>query len=412
MLLCESGAVDEKVLDDMLKSSKQMYVDKHHSREIFQITTGKMAGYWKTYLGSERKQVVRRNYDDLLDVVYEYYRFQERDYSTIFKEWLNYHSRKANLSPRSYRDYEDLYRILGVDIGSKKITAITDEDIENIIIRAASSGSIGSARLKRAFSVVRNVFAYAKRHRYVQEDPTELIDIEVYFKDCRSSRKRSDTDKEFTPDELQLIRWDILSSKHAQALPTALMALLASYTGMRAGELPALRWSDIVTDRDGQQYIHIHRQQSLCDSTYTELPYTKDERRDPHGGRYFPITPLIQDILNLIRDRLGECDEGFIFHDHGTWIKKDTYEQNLSRRCERLGITKGNNHAFRMALNSQLIDLGLSSAERAVLLGHTVRTNEQVYSLAGTHRVRRLAAKLTDSTTYSHLLTQKEMQAV
>ena len=184
--------------------------------------------------------------------------------------------------------------------------------------------------------------------------------------------------------------------------PSPLMTLLARYTGMRAGELPVLRWSDIVTDRDGVRYIHIHRQQSKVNgSTFEELPFTKDERSNPHGGRYFPVTDQIQQVLDLIQERIPMCEKGYLFHLNGVPISKDSYEQNLSRRCKRLGIPKGNNHAFRMALNSELIDLGFSTAERAVLLGHTVRTNEQVYSLAGTHRVRGIGKRLKEKNTYS-----------
>ena len=113
------------------------------------------------------------------------------------------------------------------------------------------------------------------------------------------------------------------------------------------------------------------------------------------------MTDQIQQVLDLIQERIPMCEKGYLFHLNGVPISKDSYEQNLSRRCKRLGIPKGNNHAFRMALNSELIDLGFSTAERAVLLGHTVRTNEQVYSLAGTHRVRGIGKRLKEKSTYS-----------
>ncbi len=39
-----------------------------------------------------------------------------------------------------------------------------------------------------------------------------------------------------------------------------------------------------------------------------------------------------------------------------------------------------NNHAFRIAFNSRLIDLGFNARERALVLGHAVETNERFYS--------------------------------
>ena len=62
-------------------------------------------------------------------------------------------------------------------------------------------------------------------------------------------------------------------------------------------------------------------------------------------------------------------------------MQADSYEQNLRRRCKRLEISTSNNHAFRIAFNSKLIELGFSAAERALILGHEVQTNENHYSV-------------------------------
>jgi len=67
----------------------------------------------------------------------------------------------------------------------------------------------------------------------------------------------------------------------------------------------------------------------------------------------------------------------YLFHDKGAsgMIFKDSYELNLRRRCKRLECILTNNHAFRMAFNSKLIEYGFSFADRALILGHDVQTN-------------------------------------
>lgn len=146
---------------------------------------------------------------------------------------------------------------------------------------------------------------------------------------------------------------------------------------MRSGELCALHWEDVEAN-----YIRIHRQQLLDNSVKGqrrsyEVQYTKDERKRPHGGRRFPITLQIKEILILAKGLEG--DSLYIFHEaDGEWIKKDGYEHYLSKRCHALGIKTTNNHAFIMALNSLLILQGFSSAGRALLLGHSVETNERL----------------------------------
>lgn len=49
-----------------------------------------------------------------------------------------------------------------------------------------------------------------------------------------------------------------------------------------------------------------------------------------------------------------------------------------------------NNHAFRIAFNAKLINMGLSALERATILGHRVETNEHHYSLTDERRLEEI----------------------
>lgn len=170
------------------------------------------------------------------------------------------------------------------------------------------------------------------------------------------------------------------------------MTLLASETGMRAGELSAVLKSDISGG-----FIHVHRQllRNENDGHYVffEVEYTKDEKKHPHGGRYIPITPECQEIIDLALLLPGDSDHLFHYSD-GRTVTTDTYEQNLSRRCSRLGIETTNNHAFRVAFNSRLIERGFSPADRALILGHAVETNERNYSVSDRRRLDDIRKRL------------------
>ena len=55
----------------------------------------------------------------------------------------------------------------------------------------------------------------------------------------------------------------------------------------------------------------------------------------------------------------------------------------LKRLCTSLNLKVTNNHALRMSLNSNvLIPLGISVADRAAMLGHSIETNLKFYSFA------------------------------
>ena len=195
--------------------------------------------------------------------------------------------------------------------------------------------------------------------------------------------------------------------------PRALMTLMAEHTGMRIGELTALHKSDIDLERG---FIHVHRQQhkylnSEGHLVYEEVPYTKDEKKHPHGGRRVPLLPESRRVIKLAMNLPGESE--YLLHDDaGKMITEDSYNQNLRKRCQRVvrqirnnkdldddskRVVENmptNNHAFRVAFNSRLIDLGLSARERALILGHAVETNERFYSKRDERTLESIASRL------------------
>ncbi len=217
----------------------------------------------------------------------------------------------------------------------------------------------------------------------------KYITYDDYAKDCDLSKKR-DEERAFSEKECGSLRQDALEHKDN---PRSLMRLFAMATGVRVGELSALTWDDVL---DG--YVHVHQQQVRDTSgghqVFVDVGYTKDERKHPHGGRYIPKTPQVEEVLALAEKLPGSS--GYIFHDStGNPISKDSYMQHLRRTCKRLGIETSNNHAFRVAFNSKLIEKDLSSADRALILGHAVQTNEQKYSVSDSRRLESIKQRIS-----------------
>ena len=52
------------------------------------------------------------------------------------------------------------------------------------------------------------------------------------------------------------------------------------------------------------------------------------------------------------------------------------------------------NHAFRIAFNSRLIELGFSASDRALILRHEVQTNGAHYSLTDKRRLDEIKKRL------------------
>lgn len=244
--------------------------------------------------------------------------------------------------------------------------------------------------LKKVVQYIKATFAFAMKKGYCTSNPAQSADPSDYYKDCDLTRKSAE-EKEFSEHELTLLHDDLMKDA---SNPRALMTLLAMETGMCPGELAAIHKSDVENE-----FLHIHRQQILdkkadTGQRYYEVPYTKDEKMRPHGGRRFPITLRIRSVLALTAQIPGESE--YLFHDPDSEeaVKKDTYCKYLARHCRTLGFTTTNNHAFRVALNSRLIAEGFSPADRALLLGHAVETNERNYSVADSRRLTDISRRM------------------
>lgn len=393
VLLLNSGMVNADVLNNMLFTAKKEYVNKVHTASITHIEKGTKAGKWKTYVGKPRKEVLRATEKELYEALYSYYAEQEKatytfDYAK--DAWLDYKITNQNRSKKTVKDYRYvLDKFFPESFRKQCLTDITESDVERVFAERAKTLKPKEDTLKKALQYTKAIFQFAIRQKWCSENPAMTVDLSNLYSLCNLQVK-TDDEKQFSPEEIDKIKADAFQRRNN---PRSLIELMAAETGMRSAELCALHWEDVKPD-----YIHIHRQQLLDNSIkgqrrYYEVQYTKEERKHPHGGRYFMRTPEIDEILNLAKALEGESI--YVFHDpNGEWVKADGYGHYLAKRCCALGIQTTNNHAFRMALNNYLISQEIDARDRALLLGHSVETNERHYSLTDSRRLADIRSRL------------------
>lgn len=379
-------ADDNEAATTLIMQAKEKFVLEHHHRAITYLEN---KGAWKTYLGKPRKEVKRKNKADLIDYLYTYYKCEEHMGSTIREVYDRCEDYRLHVLNRAegtvIRDKQVLRRFFTDNFLSRPITTLTDKVIGDYVNRRTKELQMSERALKDSLQLLNRIFEYAmKQEKIITDNPVSRIDLQNYYQNCDNTKKKSD-EKIFTAEEIEAIKnliWDRIRQRPYDIIGYAMLFSIA--TGVRVAEIPPLRWED-VTDKG----IHIHRQQRVTrrkgqGRIFDELPFTKNERRHPNGGRYFPITVEIQKILDEIKEKQKNLciRSDFIFcNADGTWMDKDIYSQRLRRLCRRCGLNITNNHAFRMSLNSNVfIPLGIPVTQRAYLLGHSVETNERHYS--------------------------------
>ena len=394
VVLYQQSDLVDAVVENMISNAKQNFVLSRHPYQISQMkSTTYKNGWWKTYVsGSDgkRKEFVRKTKDELLSVLFDFYVKKESTTLEVAFDLLReYKTKELNRTYHTvYEEDTRIFALLSETLKKRPIKQITESDIRQWIVNDLLPSKPTERDLVRVLQVLNQTFEHCINMGRCDSNPVSRITIEPYSKDCRQSG-RDPEQTEFSVEERDTLRRDAIQKADN---PRALMLLLASYTGLRSGEMPPLLWSDISEDE-----IHVHKQQVIDRSSghqeFAEVHYTKNERTKPRGGRKVFITQEVRTVLELAKKLEGQSQ--YVFHDeHGNPVKRDSYMQFLRRTCKRLGITISHNHAFRVARNTDLYEKNLTAPERATYLGHTTETNERDYSPINQKKLDSIKQKL------------------
>lgn len=138
--------------------------------------------------------------------------------------------------------------------------------------------------------------------------------------------------------------------------------LIALHTGIRVGEMCALRWSDVDFRR---KCIHIQRS--------VKNYYLQSERRtvreigETKTLKSNRLIYLTDDFTAVLKERQG-C--GFIYTGTENFIDTCSARQALNRRLDKLDIPHIRFHALRHGLATRMIRRGVDPKTVAAILGH------------------------------------------
>ncbi|MCR4616556.1 MAG: tyrosine-type recombinase/integrase [Lachnospiraceae bacterium] len=374
-----------------LKETKVLSVHKNAITKVTVKKQGKTITKWQTRCEKARPRC--SSYEALIDKLYKFYfdktAITNFSFKTVFEAALDEKIRTERPKEKTVRDYHISYRAFITDeFGARDIRLISPSEIKEYI----QTTSIRLAPTKKRFykfkGVLNLAFEYAcdPERRYLEFNPVPLKN-KAYAKNFTPSSRKPE-DKAFQPDEVERIRSYLWERVHQEEYDVNGYAILfSSETGLREGEIPSLKWSDVSGNA-----IHIHSQQNdeYRDGVrvFYYNPSTKNEKGISSNGRYIPITNRIREILSELKDKqekLGIRSEWVFCKEDGTWMTTVSYYKALYRVAKKLGLALSNNHAFRMALNSYVyVPMGLPATERAKLLGHSVETNLKYYTFART----------------------------
>lgn len=269
---------------------------------------------------------------------------------------------KAHSTAEGYKSYLDLHII--PKWGKHSLSAIKSVEVENWLRNLKkSNGQPASPGTKTKIrNLMSTLFSHAIRYEWAAKNPITAV---------RTSAKRLRT-----PDILTAEEFQALLPKLSQR--ERVMVLLDATTGLRRGELIALRWRDIDLEL---------KQANVTHSVWRNV---KGDTKTEASRKPVPLPALVVEELKKWRGvSLYRSDDDFLFPSiakNGTQpISPDMIlRRHIRPALERIGVTKKIGwHSLRHGLATTLRQQGVDLKTAQELLRHAnSRITQDIYQQA------------------------------
>ena len=281
----------------------------------------------------------------------------------VVRLWLD--KKEPDIKEQTYRKYRQCIDTHIIPyFGAVKCSAITQAVVDEFLKQKRFSGRLdGKGGL--AQSTIRGIciilqsilqFAYQKKMGI-----QEMIQI----KKPKLEKKNASV---LRPNEQKKLESALLE----EPTDTNLAVYLALHTGMRIGEICALRWADIDFV---EQMLYVRSTVIRNKSGQSAIAPPKSEM----SQRSIPITKQLTHLLAAERRR-GSSEFVFTSPQRGSFLNPRTLQYRFQSLLTRLGIARISFHALRHTFATRWIECGMDVKSLSEVLGHAgVQITLEIY---------------------------------
>ena len=250
-------------------------------------------------------------------------------------------------SAKTKKTYETAFREFERIEGNKMLNTIGIRDIEHFLSTKKVEASEWTAR--KYYISLSSAFTKAVQWDCLTENP---------FKKVSKPKVREVQPAYFTADDFRLFL-SVIADKDFREL-----CIAGLLTGLRLGELLALKWGDVDFN---SKVIQVRNSETFTTKT-------KKNR----------TVPINEELYRLLRDRKDnvkfECENVF-YSEEGKRLKEGTISQRFKRYVRRSGLNdRLHFHSLRHSFASALVSCGVPLYAVSKLLGHSTIKTTEIYS--------------------------------
>ncbi len=313
-------------------------------------------GMRKTFRGKSRGEVEKAERDWLNDI--EAYGTEIRkttdSLDTVMHDLL-FINLKQSLTQSGFERYMSCYNthFKGSSFARKTISSYSQKDIQKFL---NSYKEMSETSIKMIYILLNKTFEYAVDNNLLRINPVSKT---VKPKSLKEKRDIS----ALTIAEQEVYIKACNSHKYGDLFTFALL------TGMRQGELIALKWDDVDLQK---KEIHI-KHTSRVVRTYDDFGEFKDvsmikPTKTKSSNRIIPIAQNVKLILNKL---YLKSDSDFVFSSKdGLQLKNSTIQKAHNNLLKDSNLRHIPFHALRHTFATRQIELGVDVRTLSELLGH------------------------------------------
>ena len=300
-------------------------------------------------------------------------------FNYVADEWINHYSRDTKIS--SVRAREKAIYHAKQQFGNRSIQTITKRDYQAFVDDISTQFS--KNYVDSIVSSTNLIFKYALDMKIIAKSPIEEIKRAKFKPTVKDLEQNSLQQKFLEKDEL--FEFLSVAKHHHKPLNSFELFTFLAYSGMRAGEVLALKWSDIDYKECTVSITKTYYNPNNNKKNYQILtPKTESSigkiSIDPN------VIKLLQDYKVNVQDKWKNelyVDNDFIFTDNNGYplvIKK--LSQWIQAIMSQTDINKNiTTHSFRYTHCSLLIEAGVHIKEIQERLRHKdIQTTMNIYA--------------------------------
>ena len=288
--------------------------------------------------------------------------------AAIWDLWLE--EAKTSLKESSVIKYENMLRCYILPVfGDMELSDISNEALIGFVNDLRTTGGVekkglSPATVSEVVTMMNALRLYALKRNYTVIFTPECVSVKQEKKEIRVFSM---------PEERELVAY-----LRANMDLTALGILVCLYTGIRLGELCALKWDEINlaegTMRIGKTMQRLRTEGSTGRKTEVKIL----EPKTAHSVRTIPLPDVLKESLAQYQ----EAGAYLLTGEKERYIEPRVMQKRFKRILKACGITDANFHATRHTFATRCVELGFDIKSLSEILGHasvTITMNKYVH---------------------------------